>query len=119
MKRSCLHCGDQVIGRIDKKFCSDSCRNTYNNELNQDINNLMRTTHNQLRKNYRILKCILSNSTHQKKSLYLLIRKDFNFDLYTSTYTNKQGKVYYFIYDIGYLKVDQSSFIIVQKRAYL
>ncbi len=119
MKRSCLYCGHRVIGRIDKKFCSDSCRNTFNNELNQDLNNLMRTTHNQLRKNYRILRHIHLNSTPKKKSLHLLINKDFNFDLFTSTYKNKQGKTYYFIYDIGYLKLDQTSFIVVQKKSYL
>jgi len=79
----------------------------------------MRTTHNQLRKNYRILKRIHLNSTHKKKSLHQLISKDFNFDLFTSTYKNKQGKIYYFIYDIGYLKLDQSSFIVVQKKSYL
>ena len=32
-KRNCLECKDPVKGRIDKKFCSDYCRNAYNNSV--------------------------------------------------------------------------------------
>ena len=55
MERNCLECGSKILGRIDKKFCNDSCRNTYNNKLNKDRRNLVRNTNNRLRKNYRIL----------------------------------------------------------------
>jgi hypothetical protein len=34
----------------DKKFCSDGCRNAYNNKINKDSNNYMRNTNNKLRK---------------------------------------------------------------------
>ena len=36
MKKNCLECGEAFNGRIDKKFCSDYCRNTYNNKINND-----------------------------------------------------------------------------------
>ena len=55
MSKTCLECGDKIIGREDKKFCSDGCRNAYNNKMNKDQNNLMRNINNKLRKNYRIL----------------------------------------------------------------
>ena len=42
MKKKCLECKDPIIGRADKKFCSDQCRNTYNNKLNSDSNNFVR-----------------------------------------------------------------------------
>jgi hypothetical protein len=38
----------------DKKFCSDGCRNAYNNKINKDSNNYMRTT-TSCAQNYRIL----------------------------------------------------------------
>jgi predicted nucleic acid-binding Zn ribbon protein len=52
---NCLECGEKIIGRSDKKFCNDACRNAYNNKQNKDSNNLMRNINNKLRKNYRIL----------------------------------------------------------------
>ena len=32
MEKRCLECNDVLHGRSDKKFCSDACRNTYNNK---------------------------------------------------------------------------------------
>ena len=58
MEKLCPECGDKIIGRADKKFCSDSCRNTYNNALNKDSKNLIRNINNSLRKNYRILESL-------------------------------------------------------------
>ena len=51
----CLECGEKIIGRADKKFCNDACRNAYNNKMNKDSSNFMRTVNNRLRRNYRIL----------------------------------------------------------------
>lgn len=55
MTKNCLDCGDKLVGREDKKFCSDSCRNAFNNKINKDSTNYMRNINNKLRKNYRIL----------------------------------------------------------------
>ena len=32
---TCLECGEKIIGRSDKKFCNDACRNSYNNKQNK------------------------------------------------------------------------------------
>ena len=53
--KTCLECGEKIVGREDKKFCSDGCRNAYNNKINKDSTNFMRNINNKLRKNYRIL----------------------------------------------------------------
>jgi hypothetical protein len=37
-----------------QKFCSDVCRNAYNNKINKDSTNFMRNVNNKLRKNYVI-----------------------------------------------------------------
>ena len=55
MEKKCPECGEKIIGREDKKFCSDYCRNAFNNRLNKDSKNLIRNINNRLRKNYRIL----------------------------------------------------------------
>jgi hypothetical protein len=42
-----------------QKFCSDGCRNAYNNKINKDSTNFMRNINNKLRKNYRILSALM------------------------------------------------------------
>ena len=54
-QKLCLECGDRIQGRSDKKFCTDYCRNSYNNKVNKESKNLIRNTNNQLRRNYKIL----------------------------------------------------------------
>ena len=53
--RKCAECGDKLVGRADQKFCSDNCRNAFNNRQNSDANNLVRNINNTLRRNRRIL----------------------------------------------------------------
>ena len=69
MARQCEECGERVIGRADKKFCSDACRNAFNNALNKDNKNLVRNINNRLRKNYRILETLnTKDKTKVKKT---------------------------------------------------
>ena len=72
MSKTCLECGDKIIGREDKKFCSDGCRNAYNNKMNKDQNNLMRNINNKLRKNYRIL-CELNPEEKGKTTKIIMV----------------------------------------------
>ena len=53
--RNCQECNLKLSGRKDQKFCSDYCRNTFNNRLNEDATNYVRRINNILRKNRRIL----------------------------------------------------------------
>lgn len=115
MEQICLECGAKMVGRSDKKFCSDYCRNAYNNKLNKDTKNLMRNTHNRLRKNYRILeKLNPGKKTNVPKSM--LLSKGFDFDYLTSIYTNKKGRTYYFVYDQGFLPLENDYYALVHKN---
>jgi len=75
MEKQCLECGDKIVGRVDKKFCSDGCRNAHNNKVNKDSKNLIRNTNNRLRKNYRILE-ILNPSKKQEPQEQNLLKLD-------------------------------------------
>ena len=90
-KRTCPECGEVIKGRIDKKFCSDMCRNAYNNKQNSDSNNYVRNINNSLRKNRRILEETLQGekTTVAKQKL---IDKGFNFNYHTNISTTKTGK---------------------------
>lgn len=114
-EKACLECGSKIIGRADKKFCSDQCRVAYNNRLNSNETNFMRNVNNVLRKNRRIL-IDLNTSGKSKVPGEKLQGKGFDFTLFTSTYTTKEGAVYYYCYEQGYLQVDKNWFLLVVKK---
>ncbi len=109
----CLECGINISGRVDKKFCGDVCRNTYNNKLNSDSVNLVRNTNNALRKNRRILAEICLDEK-AKTTENRLIQMGFDFNLITSVRTTKKGSTYFFVYDYGYLELDNNFYLIVK-----
>lgn len=115
MSRNCPECGDKIIGRADKKFCSDACRNAHNNALNKDAKNLVRNVNNRLRKNYRILET-LNAKDKTKTTKEKLLRLGFNFDYFTSIYTTKAGAVYYYLYDQGYLPLENDYYLLVKRE---
>src|SRR6478609_10862794 len=94
-EKVCLECGSKIIGRADKKFCSDQCRVSYNNKLNSDETNFMRNVNNVLRKNRRIL-IDLNTTGKSRVSRDKLQQKGFDFNLFTSIYTTKEGAVYHY-----------------------
>jgi len=114
-KRVCPECGDKFEGRTDKKFCSDLCRNAYNNKLNSDSTNFIRNINNILRKNRRIIEELLPEET-AKVSQQKLIDKGFNFNYHTSTSTTKTGKTYMFCYEYGYLPIEGNYYLLVKRK---
>lgn len=114
--KECLECGEKIIGREDKKFCSDGCRNSYNNKMNKDQNNLMRNINNKLRKNYRILS-ELNPEGKAKTTKTKLISKGFDFELFTSIYKTKTGNTYHFVYDYGYMEIENEQYVLVKKES--
>lgn len=111
----CLECSDNIAGREDKKFCGDGCRNSYNNRQNKDATNLMRNINNKLRKNYRILS-ELNQEGKSKTTRNKLVSKGFDFEFFTSNYTNQKGDIYYFLYDQGYIALEKDWFLLVRKE---
>lgn len=112
--KKCPECENKIIGRTDKKFCSDGCRNTHNNRMNKDHKNLIRNTNNRLRKNWRILEQ-LNPQKKTKKSRSQLILLGFDFNYFTSIYNTKAGNTYYFVYDQGYLSLENDFFALVKR----
>ena len=116
--RLCKECGDKLRGRVDQKFCSDYCRNTYNNRLNSDSTKYIRRVNNILRKNRRILS-ELNPTGKLKVDEMILAEEGFNFHYFTNTYITKNGASYYFCYDQGYLKLENNQYMLVHKQDYV
>jgi predicted nucleic acid-binding Zn ribbon protein len=117
-KRVCLNCGYELKGRADQKFCSDSCRNAYNNEQNSDANNFVRKVNRVLRKNRKILEklCPYEKSKSTKAQLS---GDGFNFKYHTNKYLTKKGQEYIFCYDYGYLELEGGELVIVKRKDYV
>ncbi len=113
MERTCPECGKSIFGRADKKFCSDLCRNTFNNKYNAASTNLIRNTNHALKKNYLILESICKEDK-AKTTRSALLEKGFDFNLITSIRTTKKGSAYHFVYDYGYLELDNDFFLVVK-----
>ncbi len=114
---NCIECNRPIKGRVDKKFCDDGCRNTYNNKLNSTTSNHVRNINNTLKRNRRILEEALhqyeemSKTTRQK-----MLLKGFSFTYHTHTYTNKKGNVYFFCYEYGYLLLEADWVLVVKRK---
>ncbi len=112
--KTCLNCGEKLNGRADKKFCDDQCRNTFNNQLRTDDDQITRDINNILRKNRRILSELNptgKTKTHRDK----LFTMGFNFSYFTNIYKTKEGKVYYFCYEHGYLPLENDFYFLVKR----
>ena len=112
--KGCLECKEEIKGRSDKKFCSDYCRNAYNNKINKDSKNLIRNINNRLRKNYKTLS-ELNTTGKIKVTRTNLYDKGFDFQLFTSLYITKTGNTYYYVYDQGYLPLENDMFLLIKK----
>lgn len=113
---NCLECGDKILGRSDKKFCNDACRNAYNNKQNKDTTNLMRNINNRLRKNYRILLEQNFAEGKAKTTRSKLSAEGFDFEYFTGLKIYKNGAEYRFVYDIGYKFLVDDWILLVRKE---
>jgi len=114
----CSECETELMGRIDKKFCNDQCRNIYNNRENRDSNEYVRKVNTILRKNRRILEKLNPNEKSKTTKEELLL-DGFNFYYYTNIYKTIQGKTYFFVYEHGYLELDNEQYALVRKKEYV
>ena len=114
----CLNCKEEIEGRVDKKFCSDYCRNTFNNKQNSDVNKYVRNVNNLLRKNRRILSDLnITGKTKVHKNK--ISEKGFNFQYFTNVYKTKTGKTYFFCYEQGYIELENDFYMLVKKMDYV
>ncbi len=116
-QRLCLFCAKPLKGRLDKKFCDDFCRNSYNNQQNSDQNNYVRNINNVLRKNRRLLEEQIPEGEEMKKVLKeKLAQAGFNFKYHTHQYQNQKGQTYFFSYEYGYLPLEGDWLLIVKRK---
>ncbi len=118
MERVCLDCGARLLGRSDKKFCSDQCRNNYNNRLNRDQNNYVRNVHAQLRRNRKVLSDLFEDGHHRihRDALFAL---GYNFTFFTHLVETSEGQRWSYCFEYGFRETGEGYLELMKSSAYL
>ena len=111
-KRCCPVCGDPIIGRIDKRFCSDQCRNTFNKRKYINKSEMVKKINRTLKKNHTILEK-LNKAGKTKIAQSKLLNEGFDFHYFTSIYKTQKGAEYHLVYDQGYLELSEDLFLLI------
>jgi hypothetical protein len=120
--KKCPECGDELIGRIDKKFCSPYCKSSYHYKIARDDDkNQFKKIDDQLKLNRRLLK------EHNKAGkavvrTEVLLNLGFNPKYFTHYWKNDKKEVYLFCYEFGFLTKKEngySKYVLVQWQSYM
>ena len=76
----------------------------------------MRNINNKLRKNYRILNGFPLKEGKTRTIKSKLADQGFDFTYFTHLYTTKKGSTYFFVYDLGYLPLENDYYMIVKRE---
>lgn len=113
--KTCLECDREILGRSDKKFCTDSCRSAYNNKILAGPENFVRKINRKLKKNRKILE-LLNPDGKTKTHRDRLLKEGFDFDFFTNVYMTRDQKEYRFCYDHGYLPLGNDFLLLVRRE---
>lgn len=116
--RKCPVCGDSYQGRRDKRFCSDQCRANFNNDKKRETEGYIQEINSILRKNRRILKSINPQGKSTVKTEYLELQ-GFDFRFFTTYFKTQSGKIYFFCYEFGYLKLEEEKVLVINRQQYM
>jgi len=120
--KKCPYCNEEVVGRIDEKFCSSYCKSSFHYEKSKsDKNNLFVTIDHQLKLNRRLLKLYnKAGKAYVRKEL--LLKDGFNPKYFTHYWKNKKGEVYLFCFEYGFLERKDNGtlkYVLVQWQNYM
>jgi len=114
-KKQCYYCGKSILGRVDKKFCDDYCRNSHNNQRRMGDSAEVKNIMGYLKINRNILEKILVDGIEKvkipKERLHLL---GYHFKYHTHTYINWKGNVYTYSFEYGYVEMEGGWILVVR-----
>lgn len=116
--KQCMQCKKIIRGRIDKKYCSKDCSNKYHSNNRKQLHDSTVSTINRILLNNRnVLIQLFENEKSNKLKLpkIVLTKLGFNFEYITGYYTNRQGKVYHYVYDYAWMKFSSQEVLLVRK----
>ena len=119
--KKCPVCQNTIKGRKDKIYCSLSCKSARQYEQRQDQEARYYKIDRQLKKNRTILKRYnkIGKTTLRKE---VLIAEGFDPQFFTSYWKNKNGQVYLFCYEFGFLALkegEKEKYLLVTWQPYM
>jgi hypothetical protein len=114
-EKSCLECGSLIKGRVDKRFCDDMCRSAFNNKIKKERHQSVKSINQILMHNREVLASLINKETGKATvSNNVLLQNNFNFKYHTSIYKTQKGQEYIFVYEYGYLKIENDRYFLVK-----
>lgn len=99
----CLACQKPLTGRADKKFCDPYCKSAWHYQKMQEDNaSFYARVDKQLKANRKLLKSYNKAGKATVRAA-TLIEQGFDPNFFTHYWKNKNGDVYLFVYEFGFL----------------
>lgn len=121
-EKTCAYCDKKLSGRSDKKFCDAYCKSAFHYKKSQeDTPRFYNKVDNQLKRNRRILKSFnkAGKATVRAETILDL---GFNPNFFTHYWKNKNGDVYLFVFEYGFLKKKEhhvEKYILIKWQTYM
>lgn len=107
-------CGSPIVGRRDKRFCTDGCRSIHHQDQKKTEPELIKTINSKLKKNRKIM-AELNPEGKKTISKDSLSSMGFDFKYSTHHLITKKGTTYYFCYDQGYTLFEDKMVLLVRQ----
>jgi hypothetical protein len=116
-KHICHYCEKTIKGRIDKKFCNDACRSSYNNcHSKKKKSHPIEKINLILQENRDILIKLSGKFGNRLVKEEIFVASGFHFNFHTHTLHLKK-QIKYYCYDMGYIKKNDQGYLIVGYEA--
>lgn len=104
VQRKCPSCTQIILGRSDKKYCSDQCRSIANKATRLSSESIIQSTNKILRKNRSILKhlCPVGKAVVRKEVFDAM---QYDVTVFSSMYRTRKNQIYFFCYDYGFTAI--------------
>jgi uncharacterized Zn finger protein (UPF0148 family) len=103
-KPACPVCNTPLIGRTDRKYCSDQCRYISNNKKRQEHEQPILEVNSRLRKNRSILRSLCPEG-RAVVSKEILDAMGYAYNLFSCIHVDPQKKIYYICYEYAFTPV--------------
>jgi len=109
-KKRCENCGEQIVGRTDKRFCDTYCKNTFNSnrrkaeaiELHENADEILKI----IKRNYEILKSYQKAKFIEGETIYFkkedLEKDGVNQNFFTSIWIDRD-QIWKFCFERGWM----------------
>ena len=120
-KLKCPICNNPIVGRADKKYCSDQCRYLANIKNKFQAERPILDINKVLRKNRSILKalCPVGKATVRRE---VLVAMGYDVRVFSSLFLTSKKQIYYVCYDFAFTPIFDNNIekaLIVTKQDYM